>query len=124
MFKFCLFSVFSIQKAKPQIILSNYRRQFPVYNFPSSSCQHEIQTLIYPQYIPEYLYYIVKLNICLIPAKLFQFLAKHEVHSYHVFLLYTFSCRENYVLLNKDFGKCSSQSFSLERIIRISYSSD
>ena len=51
-------------------------------------------------------------------------LAKHEVRSYHVFPLYTFNRQENYILLNKDFGKCSLQSFSLERIIRISYSSD
>ena len=37
-------------------------------------------------------------NHPLIPAKLIHILAKHEVRSYHVFLLYTFSRQENYVL--------------------------
>ena len=37
-------------------------------------------------------------NHPLIPAKLIHILAKHEVQSYHVFLLYTFSHQENYIL--------------------------
>ena len=37
-------------------------------------------------------------NHPLIPAKLIHILPKHKVRSYHVFLLYTFSHRENYVL--------------------------
>ena len=37
-------------------------------------------------------------NHPLIPAKLIHILAKHEVRSYHAFLLYTFSHQENYVL--------------------------
>ena len=37
-------------------------------------------------------------NHPLIPAKLVHILVKHKVHSYHVFLLYTFSRQENYVL--------------------------
>ena len=53
---------------------------------------------------------VLKPTIHLIPAKLIHIC---EVRSYHVFLLYTFSRRENYVLYKQGLRKCSSQSFSL-----------
>ena len=69
MFQFCLFSIYRFRKQNHISQFSNYRRQFSIQNFSSSSCQHEIQTLAYLQYIQELLYHITNPNICSFPAK-------------------------------------------------------
>ena len=63
-------------------------------------------------------------NHPLIPAKLIHILAKHEVRSYHVFLLYTFSCRESYVLYKaRTSENVHRKHFLSGANCRISYSS-
>ena len=63
----------------------------------------------------------LKSNHPLIPAKLIHFV-KHAVRSYHVFLLYTFSRQENYVLYKARTSENVHHNHFLSGMIyRISY---
>ena len=112
MFKFMFTIVFPFKSKTTNRIIQLSMTTF-INNFSSSLCQHKIQMSIYPQYVLESCHYILKTTIHLIPAKINPYLRSTKLAVTMFFFCILSAAEKIMSSINKGFGKCSPQSFSV-----------